>query len=77
MEKNDKLNVGNVLMDALKTEVKRTSSASSSSNIPIVLIGHDRGARISQHLTTSGIEGFDLTGLCLIDIVSMIVIIET
>lgn len=57
------------MLEALKTEVKRTSSASSSGNIPVVLIGHDRGARISHHLTVSGVQGVDILGLCLIDIV--------
>ena len=69
IEQNDKLNVGKTLLEALRTEVKRTSIAAPS-NIPIVLIGHDRGARISHHVSVEGVEGFEILGLCLIDIVS-------
>jgi pimeloyl-ACP methyl ester carboxylesterase len=70
IKNNDKLSVGNALIAALKTEYKRTSSGSSSAAIPIVLIGHDRGARVSHRLAVSGAEGFDIKGVCLIDIVS-------
>ncbi|KAH7378297.1 Alpha/Beta hydrolase protein [Pyrenochaeta sp. MPI-SDFR-AT-0127] len=69
IEKNDKLSIGTAILEALKTEVKRTSSGSSSGNIPIILIGHDRGARISHHLSVSGVEGVDILAVCLIDIV--------
>ncbi|CAO2653924.1 Nn.00g106570.m01.CDS01 [Neocucurbitaria sp. VM-36] len=69
IEKNDKLSIGNAILSALKTEVKRTSSGSSSANVPIVLIGHDRGARVSHRLAVSGYEGIDILGVCLIDIV--------
>lgn len=53
------------------TEVKRTSSGSSGADIPVVLIGHDRGARVSHRLAVSGVEGVDILGVCLIDIVSI------
>ncbi|KAL6707609.1 hypothetical protein ACN47E_003959 [Coniothyrium glycines] len=69
IEKNDKLTVGTAVLEALKTEVKRTSSNSSSPDIPIILIGHDRGARISHHLAVEGVKGINIRGVCLIDIV--------
>lgn len=69
IEKHDKLTVGTAVLNALKTEVKRTSSNPPSGDIPIVLIGHDRGARVTHRLTVSGIAGFDIRGVCLIDIV--------
>jgi len=67
--------VGNTLLAALKTEVKRTSSGSSA-NIPIVFIGHDRGARVAHRLAVSGADGFDILGVALIDIVSATTIHE-
>ncbi|KAF2711542.1 alpha/beta-hydrolase [Pleomassaria siparia CBS 279.74] len=69
---NDKLSVGNALLSALKTEVRRTSSGSSSDAIPAVLIGHDRGARVAHRLAVSGADGIDILGVCLIDIVPTI-----
>lgn len=72
IEKNDKLSVGSTLISALKTEVKRTSSRSSSGAIPVVLIGHDRGARVIHRLAVSGAEGIDIKGVFLIDIVPTI-----
>ncbi|KAF9701635.1 hypothetical protein EKO04_001131 [Ascochyta lentis] len=69
IEKHDKLTVGNALLSALQTEVKRTSSNPPVGDIPIILIGHDRGARVSHRLAVSGVAGFDIRGVCLIDIV--------
>ncbi|KAF1925808.1 alpha/beta-hydrolase [Didymella exigua CBS 183.55] len=69
IEKHDKLTVGNAILSSLRTEVKRTSSNPPTGDIPIVLIGHDRGARVSHRLAVSGAEGFDIKGVCLIDIV--------
>tara|TARA_R110002003_G_scaffold104_23_gene8359 strand:- start:5482 stop:6360 length:879 start_codon:yes stop_codon:yes gene_type:complete len=69
ISQNDKLSIGNAVLAALKTEVKRTTSSSSSSAIPIVLIGHDRGARVAHRLVLSGYDGLDILGVCLIDIV--------
>ncbi|KAF1945847.1 alpha/beta-hydrolase [Clathrospora elynae] len=69
IENNDKLSVGNAVLAALKTEVKRTSSGDSSGNIPVLIIGHDRGARVSHHITASGHPGISILGVCLIDIV--------
>jgi pimeloyl-ACP methyl ester carboxylesterase len=71
IKNNDKLSVGNTLIAALKTEYKRTSSGPSSAAVPIVLIGHDRGARVAHRLAVSGAEGFDIKGVCLIDIVGL------
>ncbi|UPX10376.1 uncharacterized protein EKO05_0001040 [Ascochyta rabiei] len=69
IEKHDKLTVGNAVLSALRTEVKRTSSNPPTGDIPIILIGHDRGARVSHRLAVSGAAGFDIRGVCLIDIV--------
>lgn len=66
---HDKQTVGTAIVAALRTEVKRTSSAPPAGDVPIVLIGHDRGARVSHRLAVSGAEGFDIKGVCLIDIV--------
>lgn len=66
---NDKLTIGNTLLSALKTEFKRTSSGSSTAALPVVLIGHDRGARVAHRLAVSGADGFNILGVCLIDIV--------
>ncbi|KAF2028283.1 alpha/beta-hydrolase [Setomelanomma holmii] len=69
IEQNDKLTIGNTVLAALKTQLKRTTSGPSTNDIPIVLIGHDRGARVSHRLVVSGYEGIDILGVCLIDIV--------
>ncbi|KAF2676335.1 alpha/beta-hydrolase [Lentithecium fluviatile CBS 122367] len=68
LEKHDKLSIGNAIIAALRTEVKRTSSSPPSA-IPIVLIGHDRGARVAHRLAVSGAQSVDIFGICLIDIV--------
>lgn len=68
IEKYDKLTVGTTLLAALRTEAKRTSS-NPPSTIPVVLIGHDRGARIAHRLAVSGAEGIDILGVALLDIV--------
>jgi pimeloyl-ACP methyl ester carboxylesterase len=62
------------VLSALRTEVKRTSSNPPAGDIPIVLIGHDRGARVSHRLAVSGAEGFDIRGVCLIDIVRLLLL---
>ena len=71
IEKHDKLTVGTAVLSALRTEVKRTSSKPPAGDIPIIIIGHDRGARVSHRLAVSGAEGFDIRGVCLIDIVRL------
>lgn len=66
----DKQTVGNAIMDALKTEVSRSRPSSNTSDIiPVVLIGHDRGARVAHRLAVSGVPGVSIQGVCLIDIV--------
>ena len=47
--------------------------ASSSSALPVILIGHDRGARVAHRLAVSGVDGVKIMGVCLIDIVSIMV----
>lgn len=68
---NDKLSVGTVLLSALKTEVRRSSTITATSPIPVILVGHDRGARVAHRLAVSGCEGMDIKGVCLIDIVGL------
>jgi pimeloyl-ACP methyl ester carboxylesterase len=60
----DKLSVGNAILSSLKSQLPE-----SHDPIPIVLIGHDRGARVSHRLTVSGYSGTSILGVCLIDIV--------
>ncbi|PSN61420.1 alpha/beta-hydrolase [Corynespora cassiicola Philippines] len=67
--KNDKLSIGTTLLSALRTELNRTSSGPPRPSIPIILIGHDRGARIAHRLAVSGVPGFRIQAACLIDIV--------
>ncbi|KAL5120742.1 hypothetical protein ACEQ8H_001222 [Pleosporales sp. CAS-2024a] len=62
----DKLSVGTAILSSLGRLLPPTSSTTS---IPIVLIGHDRGARISHRLAVSKPTGFSIQGVCLIDIV--------
>ncbi|KAF2823089.1 alpha/beta-hydrolase [Ophiobolus disseminans] len=62
---NDKFTIGNALLTALKSQVK----SGSSSKIPIVLIGHDRGARIAHRLAVTSHPSFTIHGICLVDIV--------
>ncbi|KAL5420384.1 hypothetical protein PMIN04_006556 [Paraphaeosphaeria minitans] len=65
---NSKYFVGSTVLAALLTEAKRTSSKTLD-DLPIVLIGHDRGARVAHHLTVQGFPGVSIKGVCLIDIV--------
>ncbi|KAI4666995.1 uncharacterized protein J4E79_001676 [Alternaria viburni] len=64
---NDKLSIGTAVLEALKTEVKKGKSPDG--DIKVILIGHDRGARVAHHLTVSGVDGVKILGVCLIDIV--------
>jgi len=66
---NDKVSAGIAILNALKTEVHRISSELPPRPISIILIGHDRGARVAHHLTVQGIAGISILGTCLIDIV--------
>ncbi|KAJ4346496.1 uncharacterized protein N0V89_010425 [Didymosphaeria variabile] len=68
IEDNSKYSIGSTILTALLTEAKRTSSKSLD-NIPVVLIGHDRGARVAHHLAVQGFPGVAIKGVCLIDIV--------
>jgi pimeloyl-ACP methyl ester carboxylesterase len=61
----DKLSVGTAILNSLKAQIK----TSNNTDIPIILIGHDRGARVSHRLAVSRPSGFSILGLCLIDIV--------
>lgn len=61
----DKLSVGKAILSSLRSQLP----SSKSSDIPIILIGHDRGARVSHRLAVSKVPGFAILGVCLIDIV--------
>lgn len=69
IEDNSKISVGRTVLAALLTEYKRTSSKPLD-NVPIVIIGHDRGARVAHHLAVQGFSGVNIQGVVLIDIVS-------
>jgi pimeloyl-ACP methyl ester carboxylesterase len=60
----DKLSVGTAILSSLQRHLPP-----SSNDIPIILIGHDRGARISHRLVVSKPTGFSILATCLIDIV--------
>lgn len=66
--KNDKFSVGTAVLEALKEQVKQ-AGVKEAGNVEVVLIGHDRGARVAHHLTVSGVSGIKILGVCLIDIV--------
>ena len=70
ISQNDKVSVGRAVFEALKTEVKKVkSNQGDHEKIKGVVIGHDRGARVSHHITVSGVENVEILGVCLIDIV--------
>lgn len=72
ISQNDKLSVGRVLFEALKTEVQKAKSTEADHDkIKVFVIGHDRGARVSHHITVGGVENVDILGVCLIDIVRL------
>ena len=56
------------VLEALKEQVKQ-AGVKEAGNVEVVLIGHDRGARVAHHLTVSGVSGIKILGVCLIDIV--------
>jgi len=63
------VSIGTAVLEALKTEVKKSKSADG--DVKVILIGHDRGARVAHHLTVSGVDGVKILGVCLIDIVCL------
>ncbi|KAF2731451.1 alpha/beta-hydrolase [Polyplosphaeria fusca] len=65
---NSKLAIGHTLLSALSTLIKRSTSHAPSS-IPVVLIGHDRGARIAHHLVVTGSPGISILAVSILDIV--------
>lgn len=68
---NDKVSAGIAILEALKTAVAEANKGINE-NVKIILIGHDRGARTAHHITVSGVQGVDILGVCLIDIVSFL-----
>jgi pimeloyl-ACP methyl ester carboxylesterase len=67
--KHDKVSVGLLILDALCELIQSPDTIPQ----PIILIAHDRGARIAHHLHISSphspILGFTISGLALLDIV--------
>jgi pimeloyl-ACP methyl ester carboxylesterase len=77
LEEHDKLSVGTALLNAMKQAYYSTSMRISSSGNPklsVVLVGHDRGARVAHRLAVSGVTGISIQGVCLIDIVSLLLL---
>jgi pimeloyl-ACP methyl ester carboxylesterase len=75
LETHDKLSIGTALLNAVKQDYRRRFSRKSSTgegDFDVVLVGHDRGARVAHRLAVSGVEGFRIEGVCLIDIVSLL-----
>ena len=72
-EKHDKVSVGLRILEALSELIE---SQPDGSPLPVVLIGHDRGARVAHHLHLSSpstpILNFEIRGLALLDIVPTI-----
>ncbi|KAF2811892.1 alpha/beta-hydrolase [Mytilinidion resinicola] len=67
---HDKLSVGLAVLSALHSVLKEQSENSSKDDtIPVMLIGHDRGARIAHRLGVSGAPDIRILGVTLIDIV--------
>ena len=68
-DQHDKVNVGLRIIEALHEALQKTSADYP----PIVLIGHDRGARVADALHVSigkaDVMGFQIIGLALLDIV--------
>lgn len=65
MDQNDKYSVGLRIIEALSDVIN-----DQEKRLPIVLIGHDRGARVAHRLqvTANNIMGFEIIGLALTDI---------
>ncbi|KAF2000619.1 hypothetical protein P154DRAFT_534656 [Amniculicola lignicola CBS 123094] len=66
---NDKLTIGTTLLSALQLQLSQSSSPSPSTSTPVILVGHDRGARIIHRLAVSRLPNFSIQGICLLDIV--------
>lgn len=71
-DQHDKVSVGLRVIEALR-EAYTTEGSTSVTNADIVLIGHDRGARVAHalHVSTgkADVMGFRIVGLGLLDIV--------
>jgi pimeloyl-ACP methyl ester carboxylesterase len=71
-DRHDKISIGLRVIEALK-ELLHSSSTSTEQSPPIVLIGHDRGARVAHllHVSTGHGDtlGFKIVGVALFDIV--------
>lgn len=70
---HDKVSVGNSILAALRELLPPPFPNDTTNAQPIVLVGHDRGARVAHHLHLSSprspIQVFTITGLALLDIV--------
>ncbi|KAF2148777.1 alpha/beta-hydrolase, partial [Myriangium duriaei CBS 260.36] len=71
VDQNDKLSIGTCIMEALRELI--SESKSTNSVLPVVLAGHDRGAKVAQALQVnagkSDVSGFSIVGLTLFDVV--------
>jgi pimeloyl-ACP methyl ester carboxylesterase len=76
IKQNDKMHVGGVVLEAVKYEVHMAKKGDYDNIARVILIGHDRGARVAHHVTISGsrgvTKGVSILGVCLIDIVRYI-----
>lgn len=75
--KHDKVSVGLLVLDALREALDSLQgNGNATQPQPIILIGHDRGARVAHHLHISSplnpIKEFTIVGLALLDIVPLL-----
>ncbi|CAI6335423.1 unnamed protein product [Periconia digitata] len=68
---HDKLSVGKIIISALKAAVSQAKGTKEGDDLHIVLIGHDRGARVAHRLAVSEgeLEGVKVRGVVMVDIV--------
>jgi hypothetical protein len=69
------MHVGGVVLEAVKHQVHVAENGDYDNIARVILIGHDRGARVAHHVTISGsrgiTKGVSILGVCLIDIVCL------
>jgi pimeloyl-ACP methyl ester carboxylesterase len=75
IKQNDKMHVGGVVLEAVKYKMHLAKNGDYDNIARVILIGHDRGARVAHHVSVSGsrgvTKGVSILGVCLIDIVSL------
>lgn len=68
--------VGNAILAALSGLFKKNGNSGAKSPTPILLVGHDRGARVAHHLAIDAslyADKFTLVGTSVLDIVPTII----